>query len=79
MVTMIVVIVLTNHQNIAKAKVVLASVTYLPVIMVTVFLEFIYAMAITTVWITATKITGINAVSFYNKNFIRKLLSVVNF
>lgn len=52
-----------NHQNIVKVMEELALETYSHVTMEIVFHVFIYVTEITTVWITAMKIVGINVVS----------------
>lgn len=56
----------TSLQNTVKAKAVLALATCLPVIMETVCLEYIFAMAIMTAWITVMKIAGTNAVRIFH-------------
>lgn len=52
-----------NHQNIVRAKVVHALETYLLATTAIAYHEFIFATVIMIVWITATKIIDINAVS----------------
>jgi hypothetical protein len=63
MVTMIVEMVQMNRQNIVNQKVERALEIYSLAITETAYLEFIFAMEITIVWITVTKIIDISAVS----------------
>lgn len=52
-----------NHQNTVNQKDELVSVTYSLVTMVIVYLVSTFVMVIMIVWITATKMIDINAVS----------------
>lgn len=66
MVMMIVVMAPMNHQNIAKAKVALALVTFSLVTTAIAFHASTFVMVIMIVWITAMKTSDTNAVSFLN-------------
>lgn len=63
MVTMIVVMALTSHQNTANRKVEHASAIYSPVITAIVYHASIFVTAITIAWTIVTKIIDISAVS----------------
>lgn len=63
--TTIAAMVLMSRQNTVNLRVGLALAIYLHVTMAIAYREFTSVTATTIVWITVTKTTGINAVSFH--------------